>query len=66
MAWQQIGSVSQGSLNGWPCTIITSSHLNKRVLYLMVLGTAKQRMIESIKEYAGADNVLVDYYERNP
>ena len=58
--WQELQTAGKGSLSGWPCILVAGAD-STSPLYLMVLGGAKQRMIESVKAHAGATNVLKRY-----
>ncbi len=60
LPWQELQAATKGSLNGWPCILVAGSD-SKSPLYLMVLGTAKQRMVENIRTHAGANNALTRY-----
>jgi hypothetical protein len=60
LPWQELQTAQKGSLSGWPCILVAGSD-SESPLYLMVLGEAKQRMIESVRNHAGANNVLTRY-----
>jgi hypothetical protein len=65
LPWQDLHSARNGNLSGWPCILVAGSD-SKSPLYLMVIGEAKQRMSESVREHAGANNVLTRYlFERS-
>ena len=59
--WSEIAEVEPGSLSGWPCTVVRSRDA-KVLLYLLVLGSEKSKMVDSIRRNAHADNPLVEYY----
>ena len=60
LPWQELQTAQKGSLSGWPCILVAGAD-SRSPLYLMVLGEAKKRMIESVKAHAGATNVLSRY-----
>jgi hypothetical protein len=64
ITWEQIRSASRSSLSGWPCTIIKGGQPEK-VLYRMVLGETKRKMIQTVSRYAGANNVLRAHLEEH-
>lgn len=64
IAWRDIRTASNSSLSGWPCTIIVGGQ-PKKVLFLMVLGDRKSKMIESIRHCADAGNILVAYLNQH-
>jgi hypothetical protein len=60
LPWQELQTAQKGSLGGWPCILVAGAD-SRSPLYLMVLGDAKKRMIESVKAHAGATNILSRY-----
>jgi hypothetical protein len=64
IGWSDIDNVAAGSLNGWPCAVVRSRRTHMLV-YIMVIGPAKTRMIECIRRYATADNPLSEYYSHH-
>jgi len=60
LAWEELQTAQKGSLSGWPCILVAGAD-SKAPLFLMVLGEAKQQMIEGIRNHAGADNALMKY-----
>jgi len=61
--WREILTAEKGSLNGWPCVILAGAGQGAP-LYLMVLGDARRRMIESIRSHAGPNNALTRYFDK--
>ena len=63
LPWADIQDVKAGSLNGWPCLIV--SGIGSAPVYLMQNGESKKAMARCICEYAGASNPLVEYFREH-
>lgn len=61
LRWSEIRSARPGNLSGWPCTLVSGGQ-PERVLYIMVIGSEKKRLIDRIAHFAGNDNTLVRYF----